>query len=253
METADKMYLVPQHQLNRLKAITSDTENVRKTVENDLDETMRHILSRSDLTPYEKAKLYASSLQRFLSLVKQGDEQKSQLTLSLPVETENNPVTDVTRDHHSSEDDVVKEVVGNVAARTRKNASYIMEKISKSSDVASWNDKGEFIFKGKTIKGSHMLDLVKNLTAPQKVSDDRRPLGWSEMLQAVAGLNMPFSAIPNVGVRRKISDIKKSEYLFSPAASTPPSSKSSDSDSSIDTFEPVFKSPSFNPTTWLNF
>ena len=81
-----------------------------------------------------------------------------------------------------------------------KNASYVMDKISKSGDVASWNDEGEFIFKGKTIKGSHMLDLVKNLTAPHKVSDDRRPLGWPEMFQTVANLNIPFSTIPNVSV-----------------------------------------------------
>ena len=218
METAEKMYLVPQHQLDKLKTMTSGKENVRNTVENDLNETMRHILTRSDLIPYEKAKLYASALQRFLNIVKQGDEETARLTLSLPVESENKTVIGVTDDQQTTKDEIAKEVIGNVPVRTRKNASYIMDKISKSGDVASWNDEGEFIFKGKTIKGSHMLDLVKNLTESHKVSDDRRPLGWPEMLQTVANLNIPFSAIPNVGVRRKISDLKKSKTLYSPVA-----------------------------------
>ncbi len=56
MEYAEKMYLVPQHQLDKAR-----TENVRETiqqsVENDLDVAMRNILLRTDLNPYEKAKL----------------------------------------------------------------------------------------------------------------------------------------------------------------------------------------------------
>ena len=42
-----------------------------KTVENYLDEMMRHILTRSDINPYEKAKLYVSALQDFLNIVKE--------------------------------------------------------------------------------------------------------------------------------------------------------------------------------------
>ena len=159
MESAEKMYLVPQHQLDKLKTMTSGKENVRNTVENDLDETMRHILTRSDLSHYEKAKLYASALQRFLNIVKQGDEETARLTLSLPVESENKTVIGVTDDQQTTKDEIAKEVIGNVPVRTRKNASYIMDKISKSGDVASWNDEGEFIFKGKKIKGLHMFDL----------------------------------------------------------------------------------------------
>ncbi len=37
-----------------------------------------------------------------------------------------------------------------------------------------------------------MVDLLKNVTAPQKVRDNRRPVGWSEFLRAFAELNMPF-------------------------------------------------------------
>lgn len=52
-------------------------------------------------------------------------------------------------------------------------------------------------FKRKTIKGSHMVDLLRNFMAPHNVSDDRGPLGWKEILQTGARLNIPFSALPN--------------------------------------------------------
>ncbi|KAK3510289.1 hypothetical protein QTP70_033153 [Hemibagrus guttatus] len=57
METAEKMYLVPQHQLDKL----TDKESLRKIVENNLDDGIRKILSRTDLNEYEKAKIYTGA------------------------------------------------------------------------------------------------------------------------------------------------------------------------------------------------
>ncbi len=52
-------------------------------------------------------------------------------------------------------------------------------------------------FKGRVINGSHMLDLVKSITAPHTIRDEYRPRGWSEFLDAFAVLNIPFSTITN--------------------------------------------------------
>ncbi len=94
MEYAEKMYLVPQHQLDKAR-----TENVRETiqqsVENDLDVAMRNILLRTDLNPYEKAKLYTNTLSRFLTIVKQGDRESGVLTQSLPDPTHKDEVPTV--------------------------------------------------------------------------------------------------------------------------------------------------------------
>ncbi len=60
----------------------------------------------------------------------------------------------------------------------------------------------------KAVPGSNMLDLLKNVTAPHQVRDDRRPLGWSEFLHAFAELNIPFSTVPNQHVRSTISSLK---------------------------------------------
>ncbi len=52
-------------------------------------------------------------------------------------------------------------------------------------------------FKGRVINGSHMLDLVKSITAPHTIRDEYRPRGWSEFLDAFAVLNIPFSTVTN--------------------------------------------------------
>ncbi len=80
--------------------------------------------------------------------------------------------------------------------------------MSKAKGLSAWNESGEFVFKGKAVPGSHMLDLLKNVTAPHQVRDDRRPLGWSEFLQAFAELNIPFSTVPNNHVRSVITSLK---------------------------------------------
>jgi len=84
MEYAEKMFLLPQHQLDKLK-FSNTRESIHQVVENDLDLTVRNILQRSDLDHHEKAKMYTTVLQRFLTLSRQGDKESATITLSIPV------------------------------------------------------------------------------------------------------------------------------------------------------------------------
>ncbi len=83
MEYAEKHYVIPQNQMNKLRA-GNPREIIQEVVESNLDESIRNILQRSDLDPYGKAKLYSNVLQRFLTIVKQGDLARDTLTLTLP-------------------------------------------------------------------------------------------------------------------------------------------------------------------------
>jgi hypothetical protein len=210
MEYAEKMFLVPQHQLDKLKS-SNTRESIQQVVENDLDMTIRNILHRSDLDHHEKAKMYTGVLQRFLTLTRQGDRESGTLTLRLPqpsnVEKEDPPAPG----HVRAPDDLgdfADEILKNIPQRSVKNVRYILDKMSKTKDVTSWTESGEFVFKGRTIPGSHMLDLVKSVTAPQKIVDERRPGGWREFLEAFASLNLPYSVVPNHNVRHAINSFK---------------------------------------------
>lgn len=255
MEHAEKMYLVPQHQLEKLKS-GNGRENIQQVVENDLDDSVRNILLRTDLNQYEKAKLYTNILSRFLAIVKQGDRETSMLTLALP-----NPAPDHKDDVVATNveaggnvEDVVAEVLKNVPARSVKNSRYILDKMSKAKGISSWTESGEFVFRGKAVQGSHMVDLLKNVTAPQKVRDDRRPLGWSEFLQAFAELNIPFSTVPNHHVRRMINGLKSTPATpMSPPIRPSKKPQRYARSSSRPSEDAIFKSPSIDRRQWLEF
>ena len=72
---ANKMYLVPQQELDRLKQQLQGPENIRQTAENDLDMAMKDVLNGKGLNPYDKVQNYTKLLQRYLALVKHGEGQ----------------------------------------------------------------------------------------------------------------------------------------------------------------------------------
>ncbi len=82
MEYAEKHYVIPQNQMNKLRA-GNVREAIQLVVENNLDVAIRNILQRSDLDLHGKAKLYSNVLQRFLTIVKQGDLESGTLILML--------------------------------------------------------------------------------------------------------------------------------------------------------------------------
>ncbi len=81
--------------------------------------------------------------------------------------------------------------------------------MSNAKQFCAWTDYGEFVFKGHVINGSHMLDLVKSITAPHAIRDEYRPRGWSEFLDAFAVLNIPFSTISNSQVKRTVETLNR--------------------------------------------
>lgn len=246
MDHVQKMFLVPQHQLDKLKNLSFTPAPIRQTVENELDQSIREILSRTDMDPHEKAKQYAVALQRFIAIVKQGDKESNILKLSLP--TGGGEEFDTGDDQTHGPDALVQDVIKGVPPRSKKNATYVLEKIAKSGDVATWNAKGEFVFRGKAVSGSHMLDLIKNITASHKVSDDRRPLGWQKFIEALAIINMPLSVVPNQQVRNKISTHKKTPTV-SPLKTMGTSAKVPGREFP----SPAFSSPVLDRKAWLSF
>ncbi len=215
MEYAEKHYVIPQNQMNKLRA-GNPRETIQEDVENNLDLSIRNILQRSDLDPYGKAQLYSNVLQRFLTIVKQGDLASDTLTLALPkpdvihTDGDTNVNTPIPTSNNvvDVQDQIVDEILHNVPQRSLKNVKFILNKMSNAKQLSTWTNTGEFVFKGRVINGSHMLDLVKSITAPHTIRDEYRPRGWSEFLDTFAILNIPFSTINNPQVKRAVEGLK---------------------------------------------
>ncbi len=95
-----------------------------------MDVAIRNILQRSDLDQQGKAKLYSNLLQRFLTIVKQGDLESGTLILTLPkqdvVHTDADASTTVNApvapsNNADVEDQIVNEILHNVPQRSLKN------------------------------------------------------------------------------------------------------------------------------------
>lgn len=208
MEHTQKMYLVPQHQIESLKQLhqqphqPSHTPNVslRQSSLNALDQAMSDILKQPDINVYEKAKKYSSILQRYLAMVKQDEREKTVITLSLP---ENDSKDEI------AENDIIRtEVLKHMPKRNKRNAEYIMDALARNNNQISWTDQGEIVVENKNVTGSHLYDLLKSVTTHNNVLDSSRPTGWNVFLKTLANLNVPLSAIPNTSVHRAIAAFK---------------------------------------------
>mgnify|MGYP002804737093 FL=1 len=58
----------------------------------------------------------------------------------------------------------------------------LLSKMAPSKDLTSWNDQGEFLYKGQPIAGSHVYDLVKGITYPKTLTPQNAPRGWEQFL-----------------------------------------------------------------------
>src|SRR4029434_9607530 len=139
MDYAEKLYLVPQRQLDSLKN-NEPPIPLRQSVENELDTSINNVLSRTDLDQHEKAKLYTGLLQRYLALVKQGTVETNTLTLNLPPTSVNSdpvvPLTPQITDSELGVDVMVEEILRNIPGQRRNNAQYKNAKRSRYSKVA---------------------------------------------------------------------------------------------------------------------
>ncbi|KAL7403274.1 hypothetical protein ABVT39_027083 [Epinephelus coioides] len=204
------MFLVTPQQLSRMSQTLGNNNNnydgesqaMRRMAENDLDAKMRDILNEWGLNPYEKIKKYNALLQRYLTLVKQGEEERRlylKTVRGLPRDSDEpeEKKTDENEEKDEKEaglDETAREVLQNLPQCDRKNAEYIMKKLVKSQD--GWTPKGDFIHEGKVVRGSHMIDLFKNLSVSYKKKSPT-PKGWTGFLNTLTELNIPISSVTN--------------------------------------------------------
>ncbi|KAJ1190925.1 hypothetical protein NDU88_000244 [Pleurodeles waltl] len=166
MEHSQKIYLLPRHQLEQLGPSTADVCDIRRNETQRLDAEIKAILNRTDLKPHNKAGLYSGALQNVLQYYKQLASEKNKLTL-YTTDTEQptaDPIAPQDPGPLVHVDTVVEDLLKNISQRYRGEAQMLLGKMTATKDLTSWNDRGEFVYKGQPIAGSHMYDLVRGLT-----------------------------------------------------------------------------------------
>ena len=156
-----------------------------------LDDDMRTVLDRRDLSDEEKVRQYNQILQHYL-------EYHDHLKTPSPPK-EGNTVKD-------------DEIIRTVPTRYKGKAENLLKRIEREPTM-HWNERGEFVHNGQVIKGSNIVDLVNDVVRQRK---DFHPHGWQEFARALRKGNVPQDLVGN----RKRWDWMHRESATSDAYST---------------------------------
>jgi hypothetical protein len=160
----------------------------RVKVMDTLDKKMQTILEREDLSAGERLKLYDQSFTRYLNV---HDDYRPR-----PVVVAPEPVT---------QDLIDNEILESIPKTMKVKAQLLLEKIKSSPDI-SWNEKGELKYKGETVQGSNVVNLVNDVLRKRKYFN---PQGWETFGEALREANVPQDLIGHVDRWRYISQTKK--------------------------------------------
>ena len=166
------MNLVDSKMLERLQGPVNP---LHRTL-NSLDSDMQSVLQRSDMTDKEKVRAYNQILQRYLEYNRATEESAKPSV----VQTNSNV-------------DVEKDVLRTIPKTMKRKAEALMERIKDDPDV-SWNSRGEFVYKGRVIAGSNIVDLVNDMMRQRKGFE---PRGRFEFARALRHTNVPQDLVGN--------------------------------------------------------
>ena len=142
---------------------------------NQLDIEMRAILDRQDISDREKVMLYNQVLQRYLEY-----KDINQVKPTEPSQSSFDIETNIM--------DILPK-----RADMRRKADALMKRIKEHPDMM-WNERGEFIYQGRLIPGTNIIDLVSDVLRKRKTVT---PHGWQEFARALRGINAPREWIGN--------------------------------------------------------
>jgi hypothetical protein len=160
----------------------------RMKVMDTLDKKMQTILDREDLSADERLKLYGQSFTRYLNVY---DDYKPR-----PVAVAPEPV---------KQDLFDDEILESVPKTMKAKAQLLLKKMKSRPDI-SWNEKGELKYKGETVQGSNVVDLVNDVLRQRKYFN---PQGWETFGEALREANVPQDLIGHEDRWRFITQTKR--------------------------------------------
>lgn len=167
-----KFMLVPQHSL------PSPLE--RKLGQ--LDEEMKTVLNRTDLSDFDKARVYSEILDKYLDV-----KRKVQQPQPIPI-IEEKPSTVISGEQST--------IDLNFFPQNYRNRARNLLTHAQNQAGIDWNQKGEVLVNGNLIHGSHVVDLIDNTIRYKKGTRSGTP-GEYEFMNALKESNVPQALIGN--------------------------------------------------------
>lgn len=224
MQHTQKMVLVSPDLLSRAKdprPVSSETVTRSK-----LDQELLHVLDDMDLVPYDKVQRYNQILQRYLTFYDQ--TTKRPLTVKLMQEKTTAPITldnedqrddqqpqaqdmvETTKDStpdHADRHTTADKLTINFPVTIKNKAKTLFNMIKDSKGLLDFNAQGELLVEGRTIRGSHISDLVYDVLMGKSSLE---PQGMEQFLSGLVRLNVPERLIVNKTRRSILRQMKQS-------------------------------------------
>jgi hypothetical protein len=159
----------------------------RVEVMDTLDKKIQTILKREDLSAEERLKLYDQLFTRYLNVY---DDSRPR-----PVAVAPEPV---------KQDLIDNEILESVAKTMKAKVQLLLKKMKSSPDI-SWNEKGELKYKGESVQGSNVVDVVNDVLSKRQYFN---PHGWESLGEALREANIPQDLIGHEDRWRYITQTK---------------------------------------------
>ena len=85
-------------------------------------------------------------------------------------------------------DEIETDILDSVPAMMKSRTRQLIKKLKANKDIIGWNEQGQMVFKGTTIPGTNIVDLV-NDSLHQR--ENFNPEGWELLSKALGHLNVP--------------------------------------------------------------
>ena len=168
----------------------------RVKVMDTLDKKMESILEREDLSTDERLKLYDQSLTRYLNV---HDDYRPRPVVS-KVSTSPPAVIET-----QTKDAIEEEILESVPKTMKTKAELLVRKMKADPNIA-WSEKGELKYKGETVRGSNVVDLVNDVLRKRKYFN---PQGWETFGEALREANVPQDLIGHEDRWKYITQTKR--------------------------------------------
>lgn len=214
MQYAKKMALVdPRLVESLLPLIDQPPSTIRSRTMSSLDSDMKDVLDRSELSERAKVASYNRLLSRYNSIEAIRAAQPVRVSV---VPTEGPPPQPTGG--QAPLQGIEREIVESVPKTLRGKALLLIEKM-KTDPLCRWNDRGEFVYAGRPIAGSNMVDLVNDLMRTRKKGVP--PVGWEAFGDGMRRLNVPMELVGNARHRAYIQQQPKRSKKEEEAEETP--------------------------------
>lgn len=172
----EKMVLLPESLGSQMYADVERTKSQKAR----LDESMKQVLARKDISQNHKWKLYQNALNGYIDFVLNLKQS--------PRETTFEPQDDTEDKEKLQTHPLISEIMDAVPPLYKKRAKFVLQRLV-STNIVTWDDTGVVSIRNRIVPNSNIIDLILSVVSKKKKTRGLKGLDHFE--RVLYQLNVP--------------------------------------------------------------